>query len=393
MLKKLRSIVHGRVSILTPIALAGLLFLAHEARADPLLITGGGSTFAYPMYAKWFDEYRRVAPGVQFIYQPTGSGAGIHDVMLGLVDFGGSDGPLNKMQMLDFSTHRNCEVLHFPTALGADVPIYNLPGITRELNFTPEILARIFLGQITKWNDPRIATANPGVPLPADKITVVHRSDASGTTYVWTDYLSKVSLDWKERVGTSISVIWPTGVPAKGNEGVSGRVSQTPYSIGYAELTYAIHKKIAYGNVKNAAGDFVKADFASVTAAAAGAAQNMPDDFRVSITDAPGPEAYPISSFTWMLIPSVVADSAKRTALIRFLQWGLTKGQDYLEPLSYARLPGAIIAREERAIDRIKSSSVGETSRERTKVLATRVVAQGYREAIAVSAVGNASSD
>jgi phosphate transport system substrate-binding protein len=353
--RKLRLNASAPLAFLTAIALAALIFLPSGASADTLLITGGGSTFAYPMYAKWFEEYRKVAPEVRFTYQPTGSGAGIHDVMLGLVDFGGTDGPLNKVQMLDFSTHRNCEVLHFPMALGADVPIYNLPGISHELNFTPEALARIFLGQITRWDDPAIAVANPGVAFSAHEISVVHRSDASGTTYVWTDYLSKVSRDWKERVGTSIAVLWPAGVPAKGNAGVAREISQTPYAIGYAELTYAVQNKIAYGKVKNAAGEFVKADFASVTAAAAGAAQNLPDDFRVSITNAPGAAAYPIASFTWMLIPSVVADSAKRDALIGFLQWSLTKGQDYLEPLSYARLPGTLIAREETAISKIAS--------------------------------------
>ena len=212
-------IVQGPVAIVTAIAMAVLIFLSRAASADTLLITGGGSTFAYPMYTKWFEEYRKVAPGVQFSYQPTGSGAGIHDVMLGLVDFGGTDGPLNKVQMLDFSTHRNCEVLHFPMALGADVPIYNLPGITQELNFTPEALARIFLKQITRWDDPAIAGANPGVPLPAHEITVVHRSDASGTTYVWTDYLSKVNRDWKERVGTSIAVLGRREYPPRAMRG------------------------------------------------------------------------------------------------------------------------------------------------------------------------------
>jgi phosphate transport system substrate-binding protein len=288
-----------------------------------------------------------------------GSGAGIHDIMLGKVDFAGTDGPLNKIQMLDFSTHQNCEVLHFPTALGADVPIYNVPGVSGDLNFTPQALAGIYLGTITKWNDPQIVKPNPNVSLPAHDIVVVRRQDGSGTTYVWTDYLTKVSSDWQQRVGFGISVIWPVGVAAKGNEGVVQMVAHTPYSIGYSELTYAVRKRLLYGSVANRSSQFIKANLASVTAAAAGVMDKMPEDFRVSITNAPGQEAYPISSFTWMLIPSVITDSAKRAALIKFLQWGLTKGQDYLEPLSYARLPGAVVAREERAIDRIKSSGGG----------------------------------
>ncbi len=342
------------------LALVVLLACAAGARADTLTINGSGSTFAYPMYAKWIKEYHKTDPGVRFTYQSVGSGAGIHDVMLGTVDFGASDGPLTKTQMLDFSTHRNCEVLHFPTALGADVPIYNIPGVIQELNFTPQALAGIYLGTITKWDDPQIAKANPGVLLPSHDIAVIYRQDGSGSTYIWTDYLSKVSPEWKERVGTGISVNWPVGYSAKGNEGVVRLVVQTAYSIGYAELTYAVRNRLFYGNVQNEAGQFVRADFASVTAAAGDAAQNMPDDFRVSITNAPGKDAYPISSFTWILVPSVVAESAKRNAIIGFLRWGLTKGQDYLEALSYARLPRAVIAKEEKAIARIKASSAAE---------------------------------
>jgi phosphate transport system substrate-binding protein len=336
------------------LVLAALPICARDARADAVVINGDGSTFAYPMYAKWIQEYGKIHPGVRLSYQSLGSGAGIHDVMLGTVDFGATDGPLNKTQMLDFSTHRNCEVLHFPTALGADVPIYNIPGVIRELNFTPNALAGIYLGSITKWDDPEIAKANPQVSLPNHEIAVVHRQDASGTTYVWTDYLSKVNAEWRERVGTGISVSWPVGQTAKGNAGVVQFVLRTPYSIGYTELTYAVEKGLLYGGVKNQAGAFVKADFASVTAAAAGVVDDMPDDFRVSITNAPGKDAYPISSFTWLLIPSEIADTAKKAAVVDFLRWGLTKGQDYLEPLSYARLPAAVIAKEERALSKIK---------------------------------------
>ena len=336
------------------LSLAALLISAPVVRADAVVINGDGSTFAYPMYAKWIAEYQKVDPGVRLSYQSLGSGAGIHDVMLGTVDFGGTDGPLNKTQMLDFSTHRNCEVLHFPTALGADVPIYNIPGVIQELNFTPQALAGIYLGTITQWDDPEIAKANPKVSLPHNDIAVVYRQDGSGTTYVWTDYLSKVSSEWRERVGTGILVNWPVGEAAKGNEGVVHLVVHTPYSIGYAELTYAVEKGLFYGRVENQAGSFIKANFASVTAAAAGVVQNMPDDFRVSITNAPGKDAYPISSFTWLLIPSEIADPAKKAALVDFLRWGLTKGQDFLEPLSYARLPPAVIAKEERALSKIR---------------------------------------
>lgn len=349
------------------------------AQTDRLVINGDGSTFAYPMYSKWIEEYQKDNPAVHFTYVSNGSGAGIHDIMMGTVDFAGTDGPLNKVQALDFSTHRNCEVLHFPTALGADVPIYNVPGVIQALNFTPHALAGIYLGTITKWNDPEIAKPNPNVSLPANDIVVVHRQDGSGTTYVWSDYLTKVSSEWQQRVGMGISVIWPVGAAANGNEGVVQMVARMPYSIGYSELTYAVRNRLFYGSVANRSGQFIQANLASVTAAAAGVADNMPEDFRVSITDAPGQDAYPISSFTWMLIPSVIADSAKRTAIMEFLRWGLTKGQDYLEPLSYARLPGAIIAREEKAIDKIKLTSADTAGRDK----ATNALAEPRRRTAA----------
>jgi phosphate transport system substrate-binding protein len=326
------------------------------AQTDGLVLNGDGSTFAYPMYSKWIEEYEKANPGIHLTYVSNGSGAGIHDIMMGIVDFAGTDGPLNKTQMLDFSTHRNCEVLHFPTAIGADVPIYNLPGITATLNFTPGALVGIFLGTITKWNDPQIAHPNPGTALPDKPIVVVRRQDGSGTTYVWTDYLSKVSADWSQRVGRGISVIWPTGIAAAGNAGVSKTVASTPYSIGYSELTYAVHNQLTYGSVLNRSGRFIKADLQSVNAAAASTAGKMPDDFRVSITDAPGEAAYPISSFTWILVPSVIPDAAKSAALIKFLEWGLADGQNYLEPLSYAQLPSEVVERERNALARIKAS-------------------------------------
>ena len=314
------------------------------------------------MYRKWIEEYEKVDPGVRFSYQSNGSGAGIHDVMLGTVDFAGTDGPLNKTQMLDFSAHRNCEVLHFPTALGADVPIYNIPGINQELRFTPAALAGIYLGKITKWNNPALASSNPDVSLPDKDIVVVHRQDGSGTTYVWTDYLSKVSPEWHEAAGTGISVNWPVGIAGKGNDGVVQLVTHRSYSIGYAELSYAVKNDLSYGSVANSSGSFMKANFATVTAAAAGVADRMPSDFRVSITNAPGKDAYPISSFTWMLVPSVIAETSKCEAIVAFLRWGLTKGQDFLQALAYARLPDAVITEELKALDEIKTTGAGRVS-------------------------------
>ena len=245
-------------------------------------------------------------------------------------------------------------ILHFPTVLGADVPTYNISGVSGELNFTPQALAAIFLGKVTKWNDPLIAGANKGVNLPASDIAVVHRSDGSGTSYIWTDYLSKVSDEWKSKVGKGTSVNWPVGLGGKGNEGVAGLVKQTPNALGYVELIYAIQNQMPYGKVKNSSGEFIKADLPSVTAAAAGAAKNIPDDFRVSITDAPGKGAYPISSFTWLLIPSKFSDTAKRDAIKGFLKWMLTDGQNEVEVLSYARLPKEVVAKEMKAIDTIQ---------------------------------------
>jgi len=272
----------------------------------------------------------------------------------GTVDFGASDGPMNDAQLKEFQAKRGCEILHFPTVLGAVVPTYNVQGVTASLNFTPEALAGIYLGKITKWNDPAIAGPNKGVNLPAQDIVVIHRSDGSGTTYIWTDYLSKVSDEWKSKVNRNTSVNWPVGLGGKGNEGVTGLVKQTPDAIGYVELIYAVQNKIPYGTVKNAAGSFIKADLASVTAAAAGAAKEMPADFRVSITNAPGKTAYPISSFTWLLIPSKIQDAAKRDAIKGFLKWMLTDGQSYNEALSYAKLPKEVVDKELHAISKVQ---------------------------------------
>jgi len=315
-----------------------------------MLLNGAGATFPYPIYSKWFDEYHKLRPNIQINYQSVGSGAGIRQLQSGTVDFGASDGPMSDEQL----AQAKVKVLHFPTVIGADVPTYNIPGVTQELRFTPAALAGIFLGKITKWNDPEIAKANQGVNLPGNDIVVVHRSDGSGTTYIWTDYLSKVSEEWKNRVGKGTSVNWPVGLGGKGNEGVAGLIKQTPNSIGYVELIYAIQNHLPYGRVQNSTGVFVKADLASVTAAAAGAAKWMPDDFRVSITDPPGKTAYPISSFTWLLVPANIQDASKGEVIKGFLRWMLTEGQKYAEPLAYAKLPKEVVEKEMKAIAQIR---------------------------------------
>jgi len=299
----------------------GVLALCAIVVADnALLINGAGATFPYPMYSKWFDVYHTKNPNIQFNYQSIGSGGGIKQITEGTVDFGASDGPMNDDQLKAYQDKHGSPILHFPTVLGADVPTYNIPGVTGALNFTPEALSGVFLGKVTKWNDPAIAGANKGVSLPAADIIVVHRSDGSGTTYIWTDYLSKISDEWKGKVGKGTSVNWPVGLGGKGNEGVTGLVKQTPNSIGYVELIYAVQNNIPYGTVKNSSGNFVKADLAGVTAAAAGAAKEMPADFRVSITNAPGKTAYPVASFTWLLVPQKISDTTKRDAIKGFLK-------------------------------------------------------------------------
>jgi phosphate transport system substrate-binding protein len=314
--------------------------------SDQILITGAGATFPYPIYSKWFDQYHRLFPQININYQSIGSGGGIRQVMEGTVDFGASDGPMTDDQLKEAKT----KILHFPTVLGAVVPAYNIPGVTQEINFTPEALAGIFLGKITKWNDPELKKANETLNLPDKNIVVVHRSDGSGTTYVWVDYLSKISPEWKSKVGVNTSVNWPVGLGGKGNESVAGLIKQTPNSLGYVELIYAIQNKMPYGKVRNGAGIFVKADLASVSAAASGAAKSMPTDFRVSITNGPGQDAYPISSFTWLLIPSKIQDQTKKKVIKDFLQWMLTDGQNMVEALSYAKLPKEVVAMEEKAL-------------------------------------------
>ncbi len=311
-------------------------------------LNGAGATFPYPIYSKWFSEYHKLHPGVEINYQSIGSGGGIRQLQAGTVDFGASDGPMTDQQLAQTSF----KLLHLPTVLGAVVPAYNIPGISQDLNFSPQTLADIYLGMITKWNDAAIAKDNPGVKLPNLSIIVVHRSDGSGTTYIFTDFLSKVSPEWQKRVGKGTSVNWPTGLGAKGNEGVSGQVKQMPGGLGYIELIYALQNHIPYGSVGNAAGKFVKASLAGVTAAAA-SVKEMPADFRVSITNAPGASAYPISSFTWLLLPLEWKDKGKEKITVDFLSWMLGPGQAMTESLDYAPLPKQVVAREQAAVKQI----------------------------------------
>jgi phosphate transport system substrate-binding protein len=312
-------------------------------------LNGAGATFPNPMYSKWFSEYHKLHSDVQMNYQPIGSGGGIHQVIVGTVDFGASDMPMTDDQLKE----AKFKVLNIPTVLGAVVPAYNIPGVTGEVKFTPEALAGIFLGTITKWNDKAITGANPGVNFPDQEIIVVHRSDGSGTSFIWTDYLSKISGDWKSQVGSGTSVKWPKGLGGKGNEGVAGSVRQLKGAIGYVELIYAVQNNISFGSVKNSSGNFLKASLEGVTAAAA-SAPKMPVDFRVSITNAPGKDAYPISSFTWLLIPAESKDPAKGKILSDFLNWMVTDGQKMTSALSYAPLPDNVAQKVKEAIKEVK---------------------------------------
>ncbi|CAN5862223.1 phosphate ABC transporter substrate-binding protein PstS [soil metagenome] len=313
-------------------------------------INGAGATFPYPIYSKWFAEYNKLHPDVRINYQSLGSGAGIRQLTSQTVFFGASDQPMKDEQLKSAPGN----ILHFPTVLGAVVPIYNLPGVSQGLKFSGPLLADIVLGKVRKWNDPTIAKHNPGVSLPGTDITFVHRSDGSGTTFVWADYLAKVSPEFKQKVGADASLNWPVGVGGKGNEGVAGMVRQTPGSIGYVELIYALQNKIAVGAVQNSAGTYVAPSVESVTAAAAGASADMPDDFRVSITDAAGAEAYPIASFTWLLLYEDPRDTAQGRVMADFLRWALGEGQVHARELGYAPLPQEIVERELAALDRLK---------------------------------------
>jgi phosphate transport system substrate-binding protein len=316
-------------------------------------LSGAGATFPYPMYSKWFSEYHKLHSDIEINYQSIGSGGGIRQVIEGTVEFGASDMPMTDDQLKEAQAKLKTNILNIPTVLGADVPAYNIPGVSGELKFTPEVLAGIFLGHISKWNDKAIASANPGVNLPDQAIVVVHRSDGSGTTFIWTDYLSKVSPEWKSQVGSGTSVKWPVGLGGKGNEGVAGSIRQLPGSIGYVELIYAVQNHIPYGSVKNAEGTFLKASLEGVTAAAA-SVKNIPADFRVSITNAPGKDAYPISSFTWLLIPAQSKDAAKGKILADFLNWMVSDGQKMTSALSYAPLPENVAQKVKETIKQVK---------------------------------------
>ncbi len=333
-------------------AVSAALAIGGAAAAQTMQINGAGATFPNPIYSKWFDEYNKLHSNVRINYQSVGSGAGIRQIQAQTVFFGASDGPMTNEQLQQAPG----KILHFPTVLGAVVPVYNIPNLKAELKFSGPVLADIFLGKVTKWNDASIAALNPGVTLPASDITVVHRSDGSGTTYIWVDFLSKVSPEFMKKVGVNTSVNWPTGVGGKGNEGVSGLVTQTPGSIGYVELIYALQNKISYGSVKNMEGDFVKASVESVTLAAAAAAKQMPADFRVSITNAPGKGVYPISSFTWLLLYESPKDKSQAKAMVEFVKWALTDGQKYCADLGYAPLPPDVVKLEMTALARIKAS-------------------------------------
>lgn len=316
-------------------------------------LNGAGATFPNPIYSKWFDEYHKIHSDIEINYQSKGSGAGIRQLTEGTVDFGASDGPMTDQQLKDAKDKRGFDIIHIPTVLGAVVPAYNLPDVSKELRFSGDSLAGIYLGKITKWNDPIIAKDNPGVKLPDKPIVVVHRAEASGTSYIFTDYLSKVSPEWQQKVGKNTSVQWPTGLGQQGNEAVAGMVRQMDGAIGYVELIYALQNKISFGPVKNAAGEYVKASLESTTAAAA-SVKDMPDDFRVSITNAPGKTAYPIASFTWLLIPTKWSDPAKLKAMLDYLNWMLDSGEGMTSSLFYAPLPKSVAAKVKAKIKEIK---------------------------------------
>jgi phosphate transport system substrate-binding protein len=332
------------------VTIAGLALVVAAVGAQTVQINGAGATFPYPIYSKWFSEYNKLKPQVQINYQSIGSGGGIRQLSNQTVFFGATDGPMTPEQMQQAPGR----VLHLPTVLGAVVPVYNLPGMKGEIKFSGPVLADIFLGKITKWNDPAIAKLNSGMTLPGTDITVVHRSDGSGTSYIWVDYLAKVSPEWMKKVGVATSVNWPVGLGGKGNEGVAGLVQQTPGSLGYVELIYALQNKIAYGSVQNVGGEFVRATIEAVTAAAAAAVKNMPKDFRVSITNAPGKGVYPISSFTWLLLYENPKDKNQSKAMVDFVKWALTDGQKFAGDLGYAPLPAEVVKLEMAALATIK---------------------------------------
>ena len=318
------------------------------AFADSVLINGAGATFPYPIYSKWFDEYGKANPGVMFNYQSIGSGGGIKQITAKTVDFGASDGPMTMDQM----TAAPGRIYHIPTVMGAVVIAYNLEGVDKGLKLSGDVLADIYLGKITQWNDPRITEQNPGVSLPGSSIVVVHRSDGSGTSYIFTDYLSKVSSEWKSKVGKSTSVNWPLGLGGKGNEGVAGMLKQTPGSIGYVELAYAKENVLPYAFMKNQSGAYIEPTLESTSKAADGA--DIPSDFRASVVNSPNPEAYPIASFTWLLIYKNMDDHVKGKAIVDFIRWAITDGQKYAQDLDYAPLPSNVVALIQKKLDQVK---------------------------------------
>jgi phosphate transport system substrate-binding protein len=328
------------------------LMVCGQARAQ-LLINGAGATFPYPIYSKWFDEYTKVDSSVRFNYQSIGSGGGIMMLRSQTVDFGASDAPLNDDQLKQMPS----PALHFPAVMGAVVLAYNMPDVKQKIQLSGPVIADIFLGKVLKWTDPEITQLNPGVNLPDDPIVTCHRSDGSGTSYIFSDYLSKVSPEWAKKVGKGTSLKWPVGLGGKGNEGVTGLIQQTPGAIGYVELIYAITNNIAYATVKNHDGKWINASLGGVTAAAAGAAASIPADFRVSITDAPGADAYPISSFTYLLFYREQKDKTKGEAIVKFIKWALTDGQKYAAPLQYGSIPAPIVEKELAQINQISISA------------------------------------
>jgi len=335
-----------RLNSVVGLCLALLIGSSAMAETD---ISGAGATFPYPIYSKWFNEYHKAHDDIRINYQSIGSGGGIRQLQAGTVDFGASDGPMTDEQL----AQTKFKVIHLPTVLGSVVPAYNIPGVKKEIKFTPQALAGIFLGRITTWNDKAITDPNPGIKFPNTPIVVIHRSDGSGTTYIFTDYLSKVSSDWQSSVGKSTAVKWPVGIGAKGNEGVAGMVRQMDGAIGYVELIYALQNSISYGSIKNASGNFVKASLESTTAAAA-SLKSMPADFRVSITNASGKDAYPIASFTWLLIPVRAKDASKGKVIKEFITWMLSEGQSMTSSLSYAPLPQSVVEKEKAALAQLK---------------------------------------
>jgi phosphate transport system substrate-binding protein len=335
--------------ILLALALLAITSIAGQASAETL-INGAGATFPYPIYSKWFSEYAKIDPSVKFNYQSIGSGGGIKQITAQTVDFGASDKFLTNEQLKSVPG----KILHIPTVMGAVVVTYNIPGIGKGLKLTPDVLADIYLGKVTKWNDPRIVSANKGIRIPTEPIIVVHRSDGSGTTAIFTDYLSNVSPGWKSKVGMGASVNWPVGLGGKGNEGVAGQVKNTKFSIGYVELAYAYENKLPFAYLKNSSGSFVEPTIKSTSAAAAGAAKHMPADFRVSLVNQPGKDAYPIVGFTWLLVYEHQKDPVKGKKLVEFLNWELKKGQKMASAILYAPLPANVAKMVEKTIKTIK---------------------------------------